>query len=82
LLSLNVARAAGEQTRDLLISFIFLFHHFTAEPQRLPYDPVLLEQEEDDCVHIVIRRESLAELQQLLKDDGENQNPTRYKQEA
>jgi hypothetical protein len=30
-----VARA-GEQTRDLLISFIFSFHHFTAEPQRLP----------------------------------------------
>lgn len=30
-------------------------------------------QEEEDCVHIVIRRESLAELQQLLKDDGENQ---------
>jgi hypothetical protein len=27
---------AGEQTRDLLISFIFSFHHFTAEPQRLP----------------------------------------------
>jgi hypothetical protein len=30
-----VARA-GEQTRDLLFSFIFSFHHFTAEPQRLP----------------------------------------------
>jgi hypothetical protein len=27
---------AGEQTRDLLILFIFSFHHFTAEPQRLP----------------------------------------------
>jgi hypothetical protein len=27
---------AGERTRDLLISFIFSFHHFTAEPQRLP----------------------------------------------
>jgi hypothetical protein len=28
---------AGEQTWDLLISFIFSFHHhFTAEPQRLP----------------------------------------------
>jgi hypothetical protein len=25
-----------ERTRDLLISFIFSFHHFTAEPQRLP----------------------------------------------
>jgi hypothetical protein len=31
----KVARA-GERTRDLLISFIFSFHHFTAEPQRLP----------------------------------------------
>jgi hypothetical protein len=27
---------AGERTRDLLFSFIFSFHHFTAEPQRLP----------------------------------------------
>jgi hypothetical protein len=27
---------AGERTRDLLISFIFSFHHFTAERQRLP----------------------------------------------
>jgi hypothetical protein len=32
---LKVAQA-GEQTRDLLISFIFSFRHFTAEPQRLP----------------------------------------------
>jgi hypothetical protein len=31
----KVARA-GERTQDLLISFIFSFHHFTAEPQRLP----------------------------------------------
>jgi hypothetical protein len=31
----RVARA-GERTRDLLISFIFSLHHFTAEPQRLP----------------------------------------------
>jgi carbonic anhydrase len=30
-----VARA-GERARDLFLSFIFLFHHFTAEPQRLP----------------------------------------------
>jgi hypothetical protein len=27
---------AGEQTRELLITFIFSFHYFTAEPQRLP----------------------------------------------
>jgi hypothetical protein len=27
---------AGERTRDCLISFIFSFHQFTAEPQRLP----------------------------------------------
>jgi hypothetical protein len=32
---------AGERTRDLLIAFIFSFHHFTAEPQRLPRDSVL-----------------------------------------
>jgi hypothetical protein len=32
---LKVTRA-GEQTGDLLISFIFSFHHSTAEPQRLP----------------------------------------------
>jgi hypothetical protein len=33
----KVARARlGERTRDLLISFIFSFHHLTAEPQRLP----------------------------------------------
>jgi hypothetical protein len=31
---LRVARA-GERTRDLLILFIFSFHHFTAEPLRL-----------------------------------------------
>jgi hypothetical protein len=32
----EVARG-GERTRVLLISFIFsFFHHFTAEPQRLP----------------------------------------------
>jgi hypothetical protein len=31
----KVARA-GERTRDLLILFIFSFHHFTTEPQRLP----------------------------------------------
>jgi hypothetical protein len=30
---------AGKQTRDLLISFIFSFHHFTAEAQRLPPKP-------------------------------------------
>jgi hypothetical protein len=35
LLFLKVSRAR-EQTRDLLISFIFPFYHFTAEPQRLP----------------------------------------------
>jgi hypothetical protein len=34
----KVARA-GERTRDLLISFIFSFHHLTAEPQRLPMNP-------------------------------------------
>jgi hypothetical protein len=28
-----------ERTRDLLISFIFSFHHLTAEPQRLPMTP-------------------------------------------
>jgi hypothetical protein len=33
---------AGERTRDLLISFIFSFHQFTAEPlaplsQQLPF---------------------------------------------
>jgi hypothetical protein len=33
-------------------------------------------KEEEDSVHIVIKRESLAELQKLLKDDGENHNPT------
>jgi hypothetical protein len=27
---------AKKQTRDLLILFTFSFHHFTAEPQRLP----------------------------------------------
>jgi hypothetical protein len=27
---------AGERTQDLLFLFIFSFHHFTAEPQRLP----------------------------------------------
>jgi hypothetical protein len=27
---------AGERTRNLLFSFIFSFHHFTPEPQRLP----------------------------------------------
>jgi hypothetical protein len=27
---------AGKRTRDLFISFIFSFHHLTAEPQRLP----------------------------------------------
>jgi hypothetical protein len=27
---------AVERTRDLLISFISSFHHFTAEPQRIP----------------------------------------------
>jgi hypothetical protein len=32
----KVARA-GERTRDLLILFIFSLHHFTAEPQRLPF---------------------------------------------
>jgi hypothetical protein len=32
---------AGERTRDLLISFIFSFHHFTAEPQRLPNEKIL-----------------------------------------
>jgi hypothetical protein len=32
---LKVARA-GERSRDLFILFIFSFHHFTAEPQRLP----------------------------------------------
>jgi hypothetical protein len=32
---------AGEQTRDLSISFIFSLHHLTAEPQRLPMDEVL-----------------------------------------
>jgi hypothetical protein len=31
--------AAGERTRDLLISFVYAFHHFTAEPQRLPSLP-------------------------------------------
>jgi hypothetical protein len=31
----KVARAR-EPTQDLLIGFIFSFHHFTAEPQRLP----------------------------------------------
>jgi hypothetical protein len=31
----KVARA-GERTLDLLISFIFSSHHFSAEPQRLP----------------------------------------------
>jgi hypothetical protein len=30
----KIARA-GEQTRDILISFIFSFHLFTAEPQWL-----------------------------------------------
>jgi hypothetical protein len=34
-LFLKVTRA-GEQTRYLLFLFIFSFHHFTAEPQRLP----------------------------------------------
>jgi hypothetical protein len=28
---------AGERTWDLLTLFILSFHHFTAEPQRLPY---------------------------------------------
>jgi hypothetical protein len=28
---------ARERTRDLLISYIFSFHHFTAEPQRSPH---------------------------------------------
>jgi hypothetical protein len=32
---LKVAQA-GERTWELLISFIFSFHHFTAKPQRLP----------------------------------------------
>jgi hypothetical protein len=36
LVFLKVAQA-GEQTRDLWISFIFSFHHFTAGPKRLPY---------------------------------------------
>jgi hypothetical protein len=40
-LFLMVARA-GERTRDLLISFILPFHHFTAEPQRLPCTNFLL----------------------------------------
>jgi hypothetical protein len=35
LLFLKVAWA-GERTRDLLFSFIFSFHHFTAEQQWLP----------------------------------------------
>jgi hypothetical protein len=30
------ARPARERTRDLLISFILSFRHFTAEPQRIP----------------------------------------------
>jgi hypothetical protein len=33
---LCIIAQAGERTRDLLISFIFSFHHFTVEPQRLP----------------------------------------------
>jgi hypothetical protein len=31
----EVARAAGERTRDLSVPFISSFHHFTAEAQRL-----------------------------------------------
>jgi hypothetical protein len=35
---------AGERTRELLISFILSFHHFTAEPQRLlPLPTFVLE---------------------------------------
>jgi hypothetical protein len=32
---------AGKRTRDLSFSFIFSFHHFTAEPQRLPSGQVV-----------------------------------------
>jgi hypothetical protein len=38
---LKVAQA-GEQTRDLLILFIFSFHHVTAEPQRLPILSIII----------------------------------------
>jgi hypothetical protein len=31
----KVCPGAGERTRNLLIPFIFSFHHLTAEPQRL-----------------------------------------------
>jgi hypothetical protein len=39
----KVAWGAGEQTRDLLISFIFSFHHIAAEPQRLPRCRIILQ---------------------------------------
>jgi hypothetical protein len=32
----KATRVVGEHTRDFFILFIFSFHQFTAEPQRLP----------------------------------------------
>jgi hypothetical protein len=49
-----VVARGGERTRVLSISFIFsFFHHFTAEPQRLPelwlkLKSMLSDEEDDD----------------------------------
>jgi hypothetical protein len=61
----------GERTRDLLTSFIFSFHHFTAEPQRLPLM----------CTVFVLRALALKYMKNVLTEQWQQamaNNPNNY----